>query len=52
MKRAGEPITPSEMVIGLMVPHFKEEKAPPESTPRRIGLRDFFIRVNGDVQPC
>ncbi|MDX2038313.1 MAG: radical SAM protein [Isosphaeraceae bacterium] len=52
LKKAGAPIMPSEMVIGLMIPHFREESAPKETLPCRIGLRDFFIRVNGDVQPC
>lgn len=52
MKRAGEPIMNSETVISLMVPHFREESAPPEVMPCRVGMRDFFIRTNGDIEVC
>lgn len=52
LKRAGEPIMNSETVINQMVKHFREEKAPPEAMPCRVGMRDFFIRTNGDVQTC
>jgi MoaA/NifB/PqqE/SkfB family radical SAM enzyme len=52
LKRKGEPIMNSELVISLLVPHFREETAPPETLPCRIGMRDFFIRTNGDVEVC
>jgi MoaA/NifB/PqqE/SkfB family radical SAM enzyme len=52
MKRLGEPIMNSELLISLLVPHFREESAPPEVMPCRVGLRDFFIRTNGDVEVC
>jgi MoaA/NifB/PqqE/SkfB family radical SAM enzyme len=52
LKRQGEPILNSELVISLLVPHFREESAPPEVMPCRVGLRDFFIRTNGDVEVC
>jgi MoaA/NifB/PqqE/SkfB family radical SAM enzyme len=52
LKRAGEPILNSELVISLLVPHFREESAPPEVMPCRVGLRDFFIRTNGDIEVC
>jgi MoaA/NifB/PqqE/SkfB family radical SAM enzyme len=52
LKRNGEPILNSELVISLLVPHFREESAPPETMPCRVGLRDFFIRTNGDVEVC
>ena len=52
LKRQGEPIMNSDLVISLMVKHFREESAPPESMPCRVGMRDFFIRTNGDVEVC
>jgi MoaA/NifB/PqqE/SkfB family radical SAM enzyme len=52
LKRQGEPIMNSELLISLLVPHFREESAPPEVMPCRVGLRDFFIRTNGDVEVC
>ena len=52
LKRKGEPIVNSELVISLLVPHFREQSAPPEAMPCRVGMRDFFIRTNGDVEVC
>src|SRR5208282_2391693 len=52
LKRRGEPIMNSELVISLLVPHFREESAPPEAMPCRVGMRDFFIRTNGDIEVC
>ncbi len=52
LKRQGEPIMNSELVISLLVRHFREESAPPEAMPCRVGMRDFFIRTNGDVEVC
>jgi MoaA/NifB/PqqE/SkfB family radical SAM enzyme len=52
LKRQGEPIVNSELVISLLVPHFREQSAPPEAMPCRVGMRDFFIRTNGDVEVC
>ena len=52
LKRQGEPILNSELVISLLVSHFREESAPPEVMPCRVGLRDFFIRTNGDIEVC
>lgn len=52
LKRAGEPIMNSELVISLLVPHFQEKSAPAEAMPCRVGMRDFFIRTNGDVEVC
>jgi MoaA/NifB/PqqE/SkfB family radical SAM enzyme len=52
LKRQGEPIVNSELVISLLVPHFREQSAPPETMPCRVGMRDFFIRTNGDVEVC
>jgi MoaA/NifB/PqqE/SkfB family radical SAM enzyme len=52
LKRQGEPILNSELLISMLVPHFREETAPPEVMPCRVGLRDFFIRTNGNVEVC
>jgi MoaA/NifB/PqqE/SkfB family radical SAM enzyme len=52
MKRAGAPIMNSEENLGLTVANFREEKAPPELKPCLVGLRNFFIRTNGDVSLC
>ncbi len=52
LKRQGEPILNSELVISLLVPHFEEKSAPPEAMPCRVGMRDFFIRTNGDIEVC
>jgi MoaA/NifB/PqqE/SkfB family radical SAM enzyme len=52
MKRRGEPILNSELLISMLVPHFREETAPPEVMPCRVGMRDFFIRTNGDIEVC
>jgi MoaA/NifB/PqqE/SkfB family radical SAM enzyme len=52
LKRQGEPILNSELVISLLVQHFEEKSAPPEAMPCRVGMRDFFIRTNGDIEVC
>ncbi|WP_165219413.1 radical SAM protein [Aquisphaera insulae] len=52
LKRKGEPIVNSDLVISLMVDHFREKSAPPEAMPCRVGMRDFFIRTNGDIEVC
>jgi MoaA/NifB/PqqE/SkfB family radical SAM enzyme len=52
LKRRGEPILNSELVISLLVPHFRDEKAPAEAMPCRVGMRDFFIRTDGNVEVC
>ena len=52
LKCHGEPIVNSELLITLLVAHFREESAPPETMPCRVGMRDFFIRTNGDIEVC
>jgi MoaA/NifB/PqqE/SkfB family radical SAM enzyme len=52
MKRAGAPILNSEAVLLAWEQHFREEKASPEYLPCRVGLRNYFIRPNGDVELC
>jgi radical SAM protein with 4Fe4S-binding SPASM domain len=52
MKRAGAPILNSELFLQAWEKHFLEEKAPPEYQPCRVGMRNYFIRPNGDVELC
>lgn len=52
MKRQGEPILNSELTLRLLTSHFREEKAPADAMPCRVGMRDFFIRPDGEVEVC
>lgn len=51
-KRAGDPILNSELLLESWDKHFREEKAPEEVMPCRVGMRNYFIRTNGDVEVC
>lgn len=51
-KRNGAPILNSELLLNLWVAHFREEKAPASVGACRVGLRNYFIRTNGDVEVC
>ncbi len=52
MKRAGAPILNSEQILLAWEQHFREEKASIDYLPCRVGLRNYFIRPNGDVELC
>jgi len=52
MKRDGAPIMNSVLTMNLWVRHFLEEKAPESAMPCRVGLRNYCIRSNGDVESC
>jgi MoaA/NifB/PqqE/SkfB family radical SAM enzyme len=52
MKQQGAPILNSEQSLKLWLSHFQEVKALPEGMPCRVGLRNYFIRANGDVKLC
>jgi MoaA/NifB/PqqE/SkfB family radical SAM enzyme len=52
LKRRGAPIMNSEQTLELVLPHFRREKAPRSVLPCRVGMRDFFIRANGNVEVC
>jgi len=52
MKRNGAPIMTSDFLLRLWSAHFREEKAPPEALPCRVGLRNCFIQPNGEIQMC
>ncbi len=52
MKKAGRPILNSDLILSVWPEHFRGEKAPPETMPCRVGMRNYFIRTNGDVEVC
>ena len=52
MKREGVPVLNPEPILNLLLHHFREEKAPEETMPCRVGLRDLFIRPDGKVEAC
>lgn len=52
LKAKGAPIMNSELVLGAFVKHFREESAPVETMPCRVGMRNFFIRPDGNVEVC
>lgn len=52
MKKAGAPILNSEQILAVWPNHFRNETAPPEVLPCRIGLRNYFIRSDGRVEVC
>ncbi len=52
MQKSGAPIVTPEAVLRLMPDHYRELAAPHSVMPCRVGLRNFFIRANGDVEAC
>jgi MoaA/NifB/PqqE/SkfB family radical SAM enzyme len=52
MQRNGAPILTPPKILHLFPDHFRGQKAPPEVMPCRVGLRDFFIHTDGQVQVC
>jgi MoaA/NifB/PqqE/SkfB family radical SAM enzyme len=52
MQQAGAPILTPPTILRLFPDNFRGKKAPPEVMPCRIGLRDFFIRTDGQVEVC
>jgi MoaA/NifB/PqqE/SkfB family radical SAM enzyme len=52
MQKDGAPILTPEHVLRLMKGHFRGEQAPRSALPCRVGMRNFFIRTNGDVEVC
>jgi len=51
-KKTGASIMNSETTLKLWPAHFREEKAPASVGACRVGLRNYFIRPNGDVEVC
>jgi MoaA/NifB/PqqE/SkfB family radical SAM enzyme len=52
MQKAGSPILTPENVLRLMPDHFRDKQAPRSALPCRVGMRNFFIRTNGDIEVC
>jgi len=54
LKRQGAAILNSQQALELWTAHFREEQelAPLDILPCRVGLRNYFIRANGDVKLC
>jgi MoaA/NifB/PqqE/SkfB family radical SAM enzyme len=52
MQRNGAPILTPPTILRLFPDHFRGKKAPQEVMPCRVGLRDFFIRTDGQVEVC
>jgi MoaA/NifB/PqqE/SkfB family radical SAM enzyme len=52
MKRAGAPILNSDLILSVWPEHFRGQKAPPETMPCRVGMRNYFIRCDGSVEVC
>ncbi len=52
MQREGAPILTPPSILRLFPDNFRGKKAPPEVMPCRVGMRDFFIRTNGQVEVC
>jgi MoaA/NifB/PqqE/SkfB family radical SAM enzyme len=52
MKNAGAPILNSELLLSVWPEHFRGAKAPPDTMPCRVGLRNYFIRCDGQVEVC
>lgn len=52
MRRQGAPILAPESALRLMVDHFRGKQAPRSTLPCRVGMRNFIIHTNGDVNVC
>lgn len=52
MQKDGAPILTPAHVLRLMPGHFCDQQAPRSVLPCRVGMRNFFIRTNGDVEVC
>jgi MoaA/NifB/PqqE/SkfB family radical SAM enzyme len=52
MSRNGAPIMTPPHVLELFPAHFRGESAPRDALPCRVGMRNFFIRTNGNVELC
>jgi MoaA/NifB/PqqE/SkfB family radical SAM enzyme len=52
MKRAGAPIMNSELLLQAWDRHFLSLPAPDEYRPYRVGIKNYFIRPDGDVGVC
>ncbi len=52
LKAAGAPIETSDRKLAAMADHFRGRKTFTGLSPCRVGMRDYIIRSNGDVEVC
>ena len=52
LQKSGSPILTPAHVLRLMPDHFRDKQAPRSALPCRVGMRNFFIRTNGDIEVC
>jgi MoaA/NifB/PqqE/SkfB family radical SAM enzyme len=52
LKRKGAPIMNSELLLHAWKEHFLSQPAPEECRPCRVGMRNYFIRPDGEVEVC
>lgn len=52
LRKEGAPLMTPEHVLRLMPDHYRDKSAPRSVMPCRVGLRNYFIRTNGDVEMC
>ncbi len=52
MQRRGAPSLTPPNILRLFPDNFRGKKAPVEVLPCRVGMRDFFIRTDGQVEVC
>lgn len=52
LKRKGAPVMNSELLLRAWDRHFLEQPAPEEYRPCRVGMRNYFIRPDGEVEVC
>ncbi len=52
MKIHGAPIMNSELLLRAWKAHFLSQPAPEDCRPCRVGMRNYFIRPDGQVEVC
>lgn len=52
MKHQGAPILNDEHSLRMIIPYYRQEKISEQNMTCLTGLRNYFIRPNGDVQIC
>ena len=52
MKQAGAPVLTPASTLARMSDHFRERQISSDTAACRVGLRNFVIKTNGDVELC
>lgn len=52
LKASGAPIETSQKKLAALPDHFRGNKTYSGPSPCRVGMRDYHIRANGDVEVC